>query len=54
MPAGQQAHQGSGATPAALSLKKLDETIDLVKPGKPGGTLSGALVLVACDLDNRK
>jgi hypothetical protein len=34
-PAGQQVHQGSGATPAALSLKKLDETIDLVKPGKP-------------------
>ena len=35
VPAGQQVHQGSGATPAALSLKKLDETIDLVKPGKP-------------------
>ena len=34
-PAGQQIHQGSGTTPAALSLKKLDETIDLVKPGKP-------------------
>jgi hypothetical protein len=35
VPSGQQAHQGSGSTPAALSLKKLDETIDLVKPGKP-------------------
>jgi hypothetical protein len=35
VPAGQQAHQGSGSTPAALSLKKLDEMIDLVKPGKP-------------------
>ena len=34
-PAGQQVHMGSGTTPAALSLKKLDETIDLVKPGKP-------------------
>ena len=34
-PAGQQIHQGAGATPAALSLKKLDEAIDLVKPGKP-------------------
>ena len=34
-PAGQQIHQGSGTTPAALSLKKLDEMIDLVKPGKP-------------------
>jgi len=34
-PAGQQAHMGSGTTPAALSLKKLDEAIDLVKPGKP-------------------
>ncbi|HEY7466533.1 MAG TPA: phage major capsid protein [Dehalococcoidia bacterium] len=34
-PAGQQVHQGSGSTAAALSLKKLDETIDLVKPGKP-------------------
>ncbi len=34
-PAGQQVHVGSGTTPAALSLKKLDETIDLVKPGKP-------------------
>lgn len=32
-PAGQQVHVGSGATPAALSLKKLDEAIDLVKPG---------------------
>ncbi|HEX5140778.1 MAG TPA: phage major capsid protein [Dehalococcoidia bacterium] len=35
MPSGQQVHQGSGTTPAALSLKKLDEMIDLVKPGKP-------------------
>jgi hypothetical protein len=34
-PSGQQVHLGSGSTPAALSLKKLDETIDLVKPGKP-------------------
>jgi HK97 family phage major capsid protein len=34
-PAAQQVHQGSGTTPAALSLKKLDEAIDLVKPGKP-------------------
>jgi hypothetical protein len=33
--AGQQVHQGSGTTPAALSLKKLDESIDLVRPGKP-------------------
>jgi HK97 family phage major capsid protein len=33
--AGQQTHQGSGSTPAALSLKKLDEMIDAVKPGKP-------------------
>ena len=32
---GQQVHQGSGTTPAALSLKKLDEMIDLVRPGKP-------------------
>jgi hypothetical protein len=32
---GQQVHLGSGTTPAALSLKKLDEAIDLVKPGKP-------------------
>jgi hypothetical protein len=35
VPSGQQVHQGSGSTGAALSLKKLDETIDLVKPGKP-------------------
>jgi Phage capsid family len=35
VPSGQQVHQGSGSTPAALSLKKLDEMIDLVKPGKP-------------------
>lgn len=35
VPAGQQVHQGSGTTPAALSLKKLDETIDLIRPGKP-------------------
>jgi hypothetical protein len=34
-PAGQQVHQGAGTTPAALSIKKLDETIDAVKPGKP-------------------
>ena len=34
-PAGQQVHQGAAATPAALSLKRLDETIDLVRPGKP-------------------
>lgn len=34
-PAGQQVHMGTGSTPAALSLKKLDEMIDLVKPGKP-------------------
>src|SRR3954451_595172 len=34
-PSGQQVHLGSGSTPAALSLKKVDETIDLVKPGKP-------------------
>src|SRR5688572_12498481 len=31
---GQQVHQGSGSTPVALSLKKLDEAIDLVRPGK--------------------
>jgi HK97 family phage major capsid protein len=35
VPGGQQVHQGTGSTPAALSLKKLDEMIDLVKPGKP-------------------
>ena len=35
VPAGQQVHQGSGSTPAALSLKQLDAAIDLVKPGKP-------------------
>jgi hypothetical protein len=34
-PAAQQVHMGAGSTPAALSLKKLDETIDLIKPGKP-------------------
>jgi len=34
-PSGQQIHMGSGTTPAALSLKKLDEAIDLAKPGKP-------------------
>lgn len=32
---GQQVHMGTGTTPAALSLKKLDEAIDLVRPGKP-------------------
>ena len=35
VPSGQQIHLGSGTTPAALSLKKLDEAIDLAKPGKP-------------------
>ena len=36
---GQQVHLGSGTTPAALSLKKLDEMIDAVKPGKPDALL---------------
>lgn len=31
----QQVNLGSGSTPAALSLKKLDQMIDLVRPGKP-------------------
>ncbi len=39
VPAGQQVNQGAGTTPAALSLKKLDEMIDLVKPGKPEALL---------------
>jgi HK97 family phage major capsid protein len=34
-PSGQQVHQGSGSTGAALSLANLDAMIDLVKPGKP-------------------
>ncbi len=32
---GQTVSVGSGATPAVLSLAKLDEAIDKVKPGKP-------------------
>ena len=35
VPAGQQVHAGAGTTPAAMSLKKLDVVIDLVRPGKP-------------------
>ena len=35
VPGGQMVHVGSGTTPAALSLKKLDEAIDLIRPGKP-------------------
>ena len=31
----QQVHAGSGSTGAALTLAKLDEMIDLIKPGKP-------------------
>ncbi|HLF71752.1 MAG TPA: phage major capsid protein [Dehalococcoidia bacterium] len=31
----QQVNMGSGSTPAALSVAKLDELIDLLKPGKP-------------------
>jgi HK97 family phage major capsid protein len=38
MPSGQAVHVGSGTTPAALSLKKLDEAIDLIRPGKPDFT----------------
>jgi HK97 family phage major capsid protein len=34
-PSAQQVHQGSGTTPAALSLANLDAMIDLIKPGKP-------------------
>lgn len=34
-PAAQQVHMGATTIPAALSLKKLDEMIDLVRPGKP-------------------
>jgi len=35
VPSGQQVHQGSGSTGAALSLKKLDEMIDKIHPSKP-------------------
>ncbi len=35
LPHAQIVHQGSGTTTAALSLMKLDEAIDNVKPGKP-------------------
>lgn len=35
MPSGQRVAMGSGSTGAALSLAKLDEMIDKVKPGKP-------------------
>jgi hypothetical protein len=38
-PSGQQVHQGAGATPAALSLKKLDEMVDKIRPGKPDALL---------------
>ena len=38
VPAGQMIHAGSGTTPGALSLKKLDEAIDLIRPGKPDFT----------------
>jgi hypothetical protein len=31
----QQVHAGSSTTPGVLTLAKLDEMIDLVKPGKP-------------------
>jgi len=32
---GQQVHMGSGSTGAAGTLTKLDEMIDLIRPGKP-------------------
>jgi HK97 family phage major capsid protein len=35
VPSGQQVHQGAGTTGAALSLKKLDEMIDKIRPNKP-------------------
>jgi len=35
VPATQQVHQGATTVTAALSLMKLDEAIDMVKPGKP-------------------
>lgn len=31
----QQVNQGSGTTPAALSLSNLDSMLDLIKPGRP-------------------
>lgn len=34
-PAAQQIHQGSGTTPAALSLANMDALLDLIRPGKP-------------------
>jgi HK97 family phage major capsid protein len=34
-PSAQQVHVGSGTSGAALSLKKLDEMIDKIRPGKP-------------------
>ena len=35
IPSAQRVAQGSGSTVAALSLAKLDQAIDLVKPGRP-------------------
>lgn len=35
MPSAQRVAMGSGSTPGALSLAKLDEAIDKVKPGRP-------------------
>ncbi|MCS7003055.1 MAG: phage major capsid protein, partial [Dehalococcoidia bacterium] len=35
IPTMQRIHVGSGATPAPLSLTRLDELIDLIRPGKP-------------------
>src|SRR5690606_20008940 len=34
-PSGQKVSMGSGTSGAALSLKKLDEMIDKIRPGKP-------------------
>lgn len=35
VPNGQQVHQGSGSTAAPLSLRRLDQLIDTIRPGKP-------------------
>ncbi|GIW09050.1 MAG: hypothetical protein KatS3mg061_0107 [Dehalococcoidia bacterium] len=35
VPASQQVHQGSGTTPAPLSLANVDTLLDLIRPGKP-------------------
>lgn len=44
VPTGQQVHQGSSTTGAALSLANVDKAVDLIKPGRPDAIIMNKTV----------